>query len=261
MLSLQSLYSRKSILSAMLRARSSLSLVAASVFVLLNGCALNELGDSPADDDGGTGDVSELQQAATSADCTTEISGPEAGVYGEGVHLVASAHCNTGSAEVEWYHRGDCAYFVVQPYSTSLTLDYPSERMGTNQFYAFARVQGTTQRPGKSNYLPVKIVDNTPQCTSVKMVTPFHTQTLPAGQPQTLTATATCPAGAVAEYQFWVKPGSTSQWTFLPAYTTDSASWTPPSSGTWNIKAVVRTIGSHVQYQVGSAAVVINAVP
>lgn len=248
-------------LSAMLPARSSLVFGAASVVVLLSGCALNELGDAQADDDEVPGDVSELQQAATSAECTTEISGPVSGVYGEDVHLVASAHCNTGPAEVQWYHRGDCAYFVVQPYSASLTLDYPSERMGTNQFFAFARVQGTTQRPGKSNYLPVKIVDNTPQCTSVKMASPLSSQTLQAGMPQTLTAMATCPAGAVAEYQFWVKPTSTSKWTFLPTYTMASASWTPPSGGTWNIKAVVRTIGSHVQYQVGSGSVTINAVP
>lgn len=235
------------------------ALGATSLIVLLSGCALNDPGDTQADDEGR--EISEVQQPATAAGCTATISGPTAGVYGEDLHLTASAQCNTGPAEVQWYHRGDCAYFVVQPYSTSPTLDYPVNSMIINQFYALVRVAGTTSVPDRSNDLTIKTVDNTPQCTSVKITAPHGNQTLHTGLPQTLTARATCPEGSVAEYQFWVKPSGASDWTMLPGYTTTSSSWTPPSSGSWAIKAVVRTTGSHVHYQIGAESVTINAMP
>jgi len=235
------------------------ALGATSLIVLLSGCALNDPEDAQAGDEGR--DVSEVQQPGTAAVCTATISGPTAGVYGEDLHLTASAQCNSGPAEVQWYHRGDCAYFVVQPYSTSPALDYPVNSMLINEFYALVRVAGTTAVPDRSNDLVIKTLDNTPQCTSVKIASPLGGQTLQAGQPQTLTARATCPAGSVAEYQFWVKPSGAADWTMLPGYTTTSSSWTPPSSGSWAIKAVVRTTGSHVRYQIASGSVTINATP
>jgi len=192
--------------------------------------------------------------------CTIAISGPATGVFGDPIHLVATAMCNTGAVEVQWYHRINSAYVVVQPWSTSLTLDYPADLVGKTMFYAIARTQGTTRSQGTSNIQTVTVSDNAPLCTSVKVTAPTNNQQLQTGLAQTLTALAVCPDGSTAEYQFWVKPTTTSVWTILPGYTTGSSSWTPAVAGTWNVKAVARTTTSHVNYQVASPSVTVNVV-
>ena len=126
---------------------------------------------------------------------------------------------------------------------------------------AQVRTLGTTPSQGTSNTLSITAADNTPQCTSVKMTTPANGSTIHAGIAQTLAAVAVCPAGATAEYQFWVKATSAANWTVLPAYTTTTGSWTPSATGAWAIKAVARSVGSHVSYQVTSAASAVTIVP
>jgi len=193
--------------------------------------------------------------------CAISISGPTSGVFGGNLHLTAAATCNNGVPEVQWYHRIGSMYVVVQPYSTSLTLDFTADFVGSELYYALVRLHGTTASLATSNTLSINVVDDTPQCTSVKMTNPTNSETLHEGVAQTLTAVATCPAGATPEYQFWVKQQGVQNWTILPTYTTGSGSWSPPTIGTWNVKAVVRTTGSHVAYQIGSAAVVVNVIP
>jgi hypothetical protein len=193
--------------------------------------------------------------------CTVTVTGPAAGVYGEDIHLTAAAACSTGPAQVQWYYRRGSYYVVVQPFSATATLDLPAEIVGNNLFYALVRTQGTTASQGMSNIVTVKAADNTPQCTLVKMVTPINTQSVVVGTPVTLRASATCPAGAVPEYQFWVKPVGTANWQILPAYTTTTGSWTPPATGAWAVRAVVRSVGSHVNYQMASMSVTVNATP
>jgi hypothetical protein len=190
--------------------------------------------------------------------CTIDITGPAAGTFGENLHLTANATCNTGPAQVQWFHKVNSSYVVVQAYSTTQTLDLPADVVGGNLFYALVRTQGTSSSQGMSNIVTVKAVDNTPQCTLVKMVSPTNTQSLRAGMAQPLTASATCPAGSVPEYQFWVKPAGAASWTILPSYTTGSQSWVPPATGSWSIRAVVRTVGSHVSYQMASMSVTVN---
>jgi hypothetical protein len=192
--------------------------------------------------------------------CTISVSGPATGTFGQMLHLTATAACNTGPAQVQWYHRVNSAYVVVQPYSTTLTLDIAADLAGNNTFYALVRTQGTTPSQGMSNLLTIKIADNAPQCTAVKMVSPVSGQNLVVNTPQTLTALATCPAGAVPEYQFWVKPSGTSTYQILPGYTTGSGSWVPPTTGSWAIRAVARSAGAHVNYQVGSMSVTVNVI-
>jgi hypothetical protein len=148
---------------------------------------------------------------------------------------------------------------VVQPFGPAQTLDFTADLVGGNLFYAAVRTEGTSAAQGMSSLVTVKTVDNTPQCTLVKMVAPVGSQILAVNMPQTLTAMATCPAGAVAEYQFWVKPTSAASWQVLPGYTTGSASWTPTSAGSWAIRAVARSTGSHVPYQVASMSVTVAA--
>lgn len=193
--------------------------------------------------------------------CAISISGPATAVYGQSLHLVATAQCNTGAAEVQWYHKIGSSYVIVQAYSTSLTLDYSADLVASSLFYAFVRVQGSFPSMGTSNTLSIKVADNTPQCTSVRMVTPSNQTTLHVGLSQMLTAMATCSAESIPEYQFWIKPSGMSNWTILPGYTTSSSSWTPPSTGSWAIKAAVRTTGSHVAYQISSGSVTVNVIP
>ena len=193
--------------------------------------------------------------------CTIAVSGPSSGMFGQDIHLTATAACNTGPAEVQWYHKVNSSYVVVQPFSATQTLDIPADVVGNNNFYALVRTQGTTASQGMSNIVSVAAVDNTPQCTAVKMVSPTSTQTLTAGKVQMLTASATCPAGSTPEYQFWVKPTGAANWQILPTYTTGSESWVAPSTGTWSIRAVARTTGSHVSYQVVAMSVTVDVTP
>lgn len=193
--------------------------------------------------------------------CTISISGPASGVFGQNLHLVASAQCNTGPAQVQWFHKVNNAYVVVQAWSSSTTLDFTADAVGSSLFYAQARTQGTTASQKTSNTLTIPVADNTPQCTSVKLTVPSANATLHVGLAQTLTAVAVCPVGSTPEYQFWVKASTSSNWTVLPGYTTGSSSWTPAVTGAWQLKAVARTTGSHVAYQVGSSAVAVTVAP
>jgi len=193
--------------------------------------------------------------------CQISISGPASGVYGQNLHLVAAAMCNTGAAQVQWFHRIGSTYVNVGAWSSTLTLDYTADLVGGNLFYAQVRTQGTTKSQGTSNTLSVPVADNTPQCTTLRVTAPTSGATLHVGLAQALTATATCPAGSTAEYQFWVKPSTTSTWTVLPGYTAGSSSWTPAATGSWAVKAVVRTVGSHVAYQIGSPSVAVTVAP
>ena len=193
--------------------------------------------------------------------CSISIAGPASGVYGQSLHLTASAACNTGPAQVQWYHKIGSSYVIVQPWSATTTLDYVADNVGASLFYALVRTQGTTSQQGKSNTLSISTADNTPQCTSVKLTAPLAASTLHVGLAQTLTATSVCPAGATAEYQFWVKASTSSAWTILPGYTTGSSSWTPAATGTWQIKAAVRSVGSHVNYQITSSTVSVTVAP
>lgn len=212
------------------------------------------------DDGNGMTDIGQVlvMVSPVTPGCTIAITGPSAGTYGENIHLTAAAACNTGPAQVQWYHKTNSGYVVVKPYGAAQTLDIAADVVGSNLFYALVRTQGAPASQGMSNTVTVKAVDNTPQCSLVKITAPTNNQIVVMGAPQTLTASATCPAGAVPEYQFWVKPVGAPSWQILPGYTTTSASWVPPAVGTWAVRAVVRTVGSHVNYQMGSMSVTVN---
>jgi hypothetical protein len=193
--------------------------------------------------------------------CTISISGPASGVYGQNLHFTATAACNTGAAQVQWYHRTNSSYVIVQPWSATQTLDFTADAVGPGLFYAQVRTQGGSASQGASNTVSVAVADNAPQCTAVHVTAPTANQMLQVGVAQTLTATSTCPVGATAEYQFWIKPSTTTTWTVLPGYTTGSSSWTPGGTGAWNVKAVVRAVGAHVTYQLASATVSVTVLP
>jgi hypothetical protein len=197
----------------------------------------------------------------TTPGCTITVTAPATGTFGANLHLTAAAVCNTGPAQVQWLHKVNNANAIVQPFSALQTLDFTADAVGANTFFAVARTQGTTTPLKTSNTVTVTVADNAPLCTAVRMVTPANTAQIAVNVPQTLTASATCPPGVVAEYQFWVKVTGTPNFTILPGFTTGSGSWTPPSTGPWSIKAVARAVGAHVNFQVGSSAVNVTVTP
>jgi hypothetical protein len=181
-------------------------------------------------------------------------------IWGQNIHLDATASCNTGAAQVQFYRRDNSTWTIVQPFSTTKTLDIAAQTVGTNQFYAVARTQGTTTPLTTSNTVSLTVNDNFPNCTNTKVTQPAMNSTGQVGTAITLAATATCP-GNTAEFQFWVKQSTSSVWVALPGYTTTTSSWTPPSAGTWNLKASSRAVGSHVSYSGMSSAINVNVTP
>jgi hypothetical protein len=193
--------------------------------------------------------------------CTIAINGPATGTFGANLHFTATAQCSAGPAQVQWFHKVNSANAIIQPFNTLAALDVTADAVGANTYFAVVRAQGTTNPQTTSNKLTVTVADNAPVCTAVKLLTPTNTQQLVVNTPQTLTASATCPAGAVPEFQFWVKVANAANWTILPGFTTGSGTWTPPSTGGWAVKAVARAVGAHVNFQVASAAASVTVTP
>lgn len=193
--------------------------------------------------------------------CTIEIIGPPTGTYGQNLHLSASAVCTTGPAEVAWLKRINNQFIVIRPFNASPELDFTADTVGLTTFMAIARTKGFTPTQARSGALNVRIADNVDPCTAVRVTSPTWNAQLPVGMPVTLTATAACPAGATPEYQFWVRVAGAPNWTMLPGYTTGAGSWTPPATGNWYIRAVVRTTDSHVNYQAGSSGLPVTVTP
>jgi hypothetical protein len=205
--------------------------------------------------------VTDTGTCNTTPGCTIVLSGPATGTFGSPIHLTAAAACNTGPAQIQWLHKVNSSNVIIQPFGAASTLDFTADAVGTSSFFAVARTQGTTTPQTTSNTVNVSVADNAPLCTSVKMVTPVNAQQIPVNTSQTLTASAVCPAGAVPEFQFWVKPPGAANFTILPGYTTGSSSFVPSPAGAWAVKAVARAVGAHVSYQVSSSSVSVTVTP
>lgn len=194
--------------------------------------------------------------------CTVSLSAPATGVFGTPLTLTATASCNTGAAEVQFLHKINNGFEVVRGFDTIATASYTPNSVGQNFFKVQVRTQGTTTIQAESAPLTVVNVsdNNTSFCSSARVTAPSANSTLSIGVPATLTATATCTNGGTPEFQFWVKPTTTTNWTILPGFTVGSSSFTPvPPAGTWNIKVVVRSFNdSHATYQSQSPAIVVN---
>jgi Bacterial Ig domain len=188
--------------------------------------------------------------------CTISIASATASpVYGQNIHLDATASCNTGAAEIQWYHRENSVWRIVQPFSLSTSLDITASVAGNDSYHAVARTQGTTSPLATSSTLTLRVADNAASCSSVRMTQPVTGGTGTTGVALTLSALAVCPAGVTPEHQFWVKRSTSATWIVLPGYSLTTGSWTPPGPGTWNIKAAARAVGAHVSYQVLSPSI------
>jgi hypothetical protein len=95
-------------------------------------------------------------------------------------------------------------------------------------------------------------------CTAVALTAPVGNFAGSVGTPIALSASATCPAGQVPEFQFWGKRVGDQDWTILTEYVPGSASYTPIASdvldGSPNycFSVVARAIGAPENYQARS---------
>jgi hypothetical protein len=201
---------------------------------------------------------STVDLTVSTSGCSITVGAPVSGTYGQNLHFTSVAQCDAGAPDVQWYHKVNSSFVIVKPYSASTTLDFVANEVGVGQFYATVRPHGTTPVLATSSTAQVAIADNTPQCTGVTVTAPTNSQLLRVSVAKALTAQATCPAGATAEYQFWVKRAADANWTVLPTYTTGNGTWTPPTVGDWFVTSVARSVGSHVNFQVRAPAVPVS---
>ncbi|MBC7977097.1 MAG: hypothetical protein H7138_19135, partial [Myxococcales bacterium] len=107
-------------------------------------------------------------------DCRASITaaGPATGTFGAPIRLTATAACNTGAAEVQWLRKVNSSTVVIQPFGASATVDVTADVVGNSTFFAQARTQGTARSQATSNNVVVKVADNAPLCTAVRMTSP-----------------------------------------------------------------------------------------
>jgi len=199
----------------------------------------------------------ELAVAAVVPVCTITIAGPSSAIIGPAIHLTAVASCNVGTPEIQWRHRTGISgsFITFKNFSTQTFADFTttSAALGTHQFSARVRASGTTTT-FSSNTLGVTLVASTSPCTAVALDTPASGAVFATGQAIAMHGTATCPAGVVPEYQYWVKQASDTDYTVLPGYFASGSSYTPPQAGDWAVVTAARAVGATAAFQVQSAA-------
>ncbi|HMG56956.1 MAG TPA: Ig-like domain-containing protein, partial [Kofleriaceae bacterium] len=201
-----------------------------------------------------------LGVAALTPSCTLTIAGPGSAIKGPAIQLTATPVCNFGAPEIQWLHRtGTSGTFAVfKNFSTQTSADFPttSSALGAHQFQAKVRIQGTTPR-FTSNTVTTTLVASTSPCTAVVLDLPAAGSVFATGQPISLHGTATCPAGVVPEYQYWVKQPQDAGFTVLPGFVPGGSSYTPPQAGSWVLAVAARAVGSSDPFQVQSAPVTV----
>jgi cysteine-rich repeat protein len=205
--------------------------------------------------------TAEVVVAATSPFCAITIAGPSSAMIGPAIHLTATASCNISTPEIQWQHRfGTITTFsTFKSFSTATSADFTTtgQALGTHQFRARVRAQGTTTI-FLSNTLTTSLIANTSTCTAVTLDTPAAGAVFAVGQAIALHATATCPAGVVPEFQYLAMQPSDTGFTALPGAFPGGSSYTPPQPGSWVLAAAVRASGSTGPFQLQSAAVTVS---
>ncbi|HEY0481863.1 MAG TPA: Ig-like domain-containing protein [Kofleriaceae bacterium] len=190
--------------------------------------------------------------------CSITISGPSSAIMGPAIHLTAAVTCNFGTPEIQWRHRTGTSgtFSTFKNFSTQTTADFSTTgaALGTHQFMARVRVQGTTPL-FSSNTLGVSLVASTAPCTAVTLDAPAGGAVFATGQAIAMHGTATCPAGVTPEYQYWVKQATDPAYTVLPGYFAAGSSYTPPQAGDWTFVTAARAVGASAPFQVQSAEV------
>jgi cysteine-rich repeat protein len=197
---------------------------------------------------------------AVEPECSITISGPAIAVIGPPVRLTATASCNVGPAEIQWLHRvPNFAFSVFKNFSLATTADFSTRRAATGLHFFVARVRAQgTEEMFWSNVVTTTFTREQSPCTAVALDSPANGSLFPSNTAIALQATATCPSGVTAEYQFRARVPNAPAWTTLGAYGANSASFTPPDDGNWELSAVARAVGSTAPFQAESAVVSVS---
>jgi hypothetical protein len=192
--------------------------------------------------------------------CTASLSAPATSVFGAPLTLTATAACNTGAAEIQFLHKVNNAFQVIQPFGASLTAQFTPLSVGPHLFKVQVRTQGTLTSQAEQTATVTVTDNNTSFCSNPKVTSPVTGDVLTIGAPVTLTATASCTNGGTPEFQFWFKPAAQSNWTILPGFTTGSSQFTPAGPpGLYNIVVVTRSANdSHAPYQTKSQSITVT---
>jgi hypothetical protein len=179
---------------------------------------------------------------ATSATLTVFPSSPQ--LPGPQVTFTASATGGSGGAyEYEfWLHNG-AVWSLVQPYSSSTTLAWPTNSLaaGTYTVAANVRVSGSNTPKDATAYLAYKLTTAASGVTVISNLPSPH----PPGTPTTFVAAGAGGSGFY-EYRFSLFNGTS--WTMVQNHSTN-ALWTLPGStpaGNYIIAVDVRNAGSNV---------------
>ncbi|HEX3476903.1 MAG TPA: Ig-like domain-containing protein [Kofleriaceae bacterium] len=192
--------------------------------------------------------------------CSITLLGPSSAMIGPAIHLTATASCNINTPEIQWQHRvGTSGTFsTFKDFSTATSADFTTtgQPLGTHQFRARVRAQGTTTA-FTSNTVTTSLVANTSACTAVTLDTPAAEAVFAVGQAIALHAMATCPVGVVPVFQYLTMQPTDTGFTALPGTFPGGTSYTPPQPGGWVLAAGVRASGSSGAF-LQSAAVTVS---
>ncbi len=192
----------------------------------------------------------------------TSVTANRTSPYGCGTVPITWTATSTGGLPPVQYqfsrYKNGVGWSTVQTYSTSNTYTWtPScAEAGTYTIQAWARAAGST-----ASY--DAWVNSTPMIVSnpitISGVTPSPGSPAAAGTPITWTASVSGGAAPLS-YQFWLySPGT--GWSVLRSYsTTNTASWTPSTPGTYTVQVWIRNAGSGASYDAwqNSAAFIVQ---
>ncbi|HEY0191785.1 MAG TPA: Ig-like domain-containing protein, partial [Kofleriaceae bacterium] len=144
--------------------------------------------------------------------CTIAMTGPASGVIGTPIRLQATAHCNTGTPEIQWSQRvGTHAFSAYQAFGAPTAADYPTlgQATGNHQFQAKVRARGfATTYTSNTLTIPLSATVGAP-CTAASLDTPGPGLVSALRALISLHATATCPAGAAPEFAYQARSAPT----------------------------------------------------
>lgn len=195
--------------------------------------------------------------------CTVTIAAPPTAVYGNAITMTPTASCPSGAPDVRWYRKiGTAAFVLAKDYRPAgpESFETTGTAIGTHQFYALVRTQGSAETAVKSNTISVSVADTVPSCTGVVMTAPTRTTIGRAGFALPVAASVTCPSGTTGEYRIDYRLSTTPTFTSLPDYTSGASTWTPPAAGSYYVRASARSVGAHVASQVSSVPVLMSVV-
>jgi hypothetical protein len=167
-----------------------------------------------AQDSGATGQVCSSSQTCNGGTCgtqgtcssTTGTGSPNPAQAGTPVTLTGNATCSSGTAEYEfWILPPGGAWTNYQTYSASNTYTWNTTGLSPGSYQIEIDAKESGASGGYQSYVIfTEVIQASTNCSSVTASAGPPSEA--AGNPVTISAMATCSAGATALYRFWVQP-------------------------------------------------------